>query len=174
MLSWIPSCLKIFLEKYFITTIASVLGAIIAIAFTPDTYWLLQRLGVLYFIGIFCLCFLLFYGCTNIVLFIKEKICEWEVDSIEKQKIIDDIRTFYDLCSQEELDIAYSLLKNNNMPLTITHTPGLYGHHNDPWLDNFDYSVISFNILRIKFKKAFYLQLKKIYSKYGRISNFER
>lgn len=173
MLTWIPSLLKIFLEKYFITTIAAVLGAIVATAFTPENYWLLQKLGILYFLGIFCLCFLIFYCCANIAQFIKKKTCKWRLACIKEDENTEEIMTFYDLCSQEELDIAYSLLKNNNMPLTITHSPGLYGHHNDPWLDRFDYSVTSFNILRIKFKNNYFLQLKKIYSKHGRISHFE-
>ena len=107
MLTWIPSLLKIFLEKYFITTIASVLGTIVAMAFTPDGYWLLQKLGVWYYIGIFCFAFLFIHGCYCGIKFTVQKISENQQKKQEEEKLLEQTMTAFDHCSQKQRDIAY-------------------------------------------------------------------
>ena len=174
MLSWIPSCLKIFLEKYFITTIISLLGAIAATAFTPENCWLVNKLGAWYYIGIFCGCFLSSYSVKYCWQNIKVKIKTRQAKLSYEQKEAENIMTLFDLCSPKELIMAYTLLEQKNAPMKCHFSCIYKEYYNWSFIEYLDYHELNDYTLLFKFKDHFYKKLQKVYSKYGRISHFAR
>lgn len=169
--------LKVFLEKYFFSTILSFVGTIVIFIIIPENNPVLVKLGK----ELFCVFFFF-------VIFIFIELLKWLYHSIrirneKKQKAL-EYKKEREKIEQEEIDYLWSridkldpqirksvkqLVTNNNSQLLLKDRVkiGLLPS------DLFDTTEIKSNTYGYKLKSDMYESLIYSYEKYGKISHFE-
>lgn len=116
--------IKIFLEKYFLSTIISVAATIVIVAIRPNTFQIAEKTNeILYFILVFCLVFLLvlLIGKTSKMIRsnIRNSTARKEHDKYienENRKALETLWTFVDKLSATDKQALLDFLKSNNAP----------------------------------------------------------
>lgn len=177
----IASILKIFLEKYFIPTVISVIGGIITLLYLPDKYlWMTNKIGKVPFVilatGIIFLIVYLIIGIRNRInnyktnLYLTRNANEQKIRDSEKD--VDDFMTYLDGVSEEERELVIKLIKNNNTPIVQKSLryniarQSIYDTKMVVTTKNKDGSNL------IKINPLIFSQIKEIYEKHGSISHF--
>lgn len=175
--------LKIFLDKYFINTLVSIVGTIITVAFTPNIFDINDRLDdTSYKVLLFCIYFLLFVFIKFIydeIVKVKHK-CKSKKEyskSIQEQNnmVLEELWTAVDGFSQKDRDYLKIFLETKNEPIKVREN--YYSAGKTLFKSGMVHTVRvpSFDvpIKKYKLKDEAYEALKYSFEKYGRISHFE-
>lgn len=119
----IGQAIKIFVDKYLVQTIISVVIAIASFLVLPPNFWMIKRIGKISFAilvaGIVFLILLLIVNIFKKKNAHKSKIRNKELESIEKDQL-EKIWTFVDKLNQNEYDILINFIRTKNQPMQIT------------------------------------------------------
>ena len=159
---------KKFLDKYFLTTVATIPLTTVVWLFTSDKNWIIQKLGAfIYCSCAFCICFLLIHGIYRMWQHIgkaqKEK--RRKIQFIDNE--IEEFMDFFDTCEPWKRDLAYELLANGNQPVLYHHCPWIWEVER-MW----NYTQNANGTFQVKFQKDVYKLLYYVYTTQGKISHF--
>lgn len=178
----IASILKVFLEKYFIPTIISVVGAILTLLYLPDKYsWTTDKIGTVGFVILIAGVIFLF---LSLLIHIFKSINEYKFrhsmiidsqkqDIRDSEKDIDTFMSFFDGVSPDERELVVKLIKSNNTPIEQRGLRYSIGRES---IFNTDFIVKTQNKkggYLIKINPRIFYKVKEVYEKYGTISHFD-
>lgn len=177
----LASIIKFFLDKYFISTVISIVGSIFTLLVLPQKYsWMTDKIGKLPFaIFVAGIIFLIVY----LFISIRKRINNYKTNiyltsSANEQKMrdsendIDSFMTYLDGVSEEERDLLVKLIKNNNTPIVpkgISYNigrPSIYDTNLMVKTQNRDGTKL------VKINPRVFYKIKEIYESYGSISHF--
>lgn len=122
--------LKLFLEKYFVTTLISITTSILVVAIKPNILLISEKTNeILYFILMFCLVFLIVLLIQKIYKTICSKIEHFKAkeqhqEYVEKEnrKALETLWTFVDKLSIPDKEALFKFLRTNNTPIESSAT----------------------------------------------------
>lgn len=117
--------LKVFLEKYFLSTIVSVAATIVIVAIRPNVFQIAEKTNeILYFILVFCVVFLLvllickgFKIIRSIIQNSAAREGQNKYIENENRKALETLWTFVDKLSAADKQTLLDFLKSNNEPI---------------------------------------------------------
>lgn len=194
-ISKIINILEKFFEKYFITTLISILFSFFIYLFTADNFWILNKLGkesylIVNGIGIFLIIELLKYFYKSLEMKISRKKYDLIKRKEENEEFIESYKELIDSLDINEKKLLKIFINNNNNEIVIIDKDC-----DNILLNNFcnstrfilENDMVVINPYRVteielekgayaykyKLKEDFYNSLKYIISSGERISNFE-
>jgi hypothetical protein len=122
--------LKLFLEKYFVTTLISITTSILIVATKPNILLISEKTNeILYFILMFCLVFLIVLlirkahkTIYSIIEHLKAKEQHQEYVETENRKALETLWTFVDKLSIPDKKALFNFLCTNNTPIESSAT----------------------------------------------------
>lgn len=116
--------IKIFFEKYCISTVCSLVVAAFIYAFTPEEFWLIEKLSKS---GYYCFCVGVLFILIQFLMWIsnsnKRKKELQEIDEFYKQKRsernLEWLWDFVDSLCDEDIKYLKNFLKNKNVPIVV-------------------------------------------------------
>lgn len=177
----LASIIKIFLDKYFIPTVISIVGSIFTLLVLPEKFsWMIDKIGKLPFLilvaGIIFLTVYLLISICKIINNYKTNL--YLTSNANEQKIrdsendIDGFMTYLDGVSEEERELLVKLIKNDNTPIVqkgISYNigrPSIFDTKLIVKTQNKDGTKL------VKINPLIFYKIKEIYEKYGSISHF--
>ena len=164
--------LKLFLDKYFLTTVFAIPLTSLVRFFTPENNRIIQKLGnSTYCLCVFCVCFLAirFLVCCKQTVRKqrreRRKIREFSYEMDEA------IMTFFDKCAPEKRELAYELLANGNQPIQYRYFPWVLDQ-DEAWREKLNYTKLADGTFLVKLKDDIFEQLLIVYAAHGKISHF--
>ena len=191
---------KIFLEKHFIPTVASIALGLTAMICIPSDFYAIEKIGVDWFrVFLFCLSFLIVEGLNKIYRYILKKgaerkeIIKKQEESelkLKQQKLdrenreksdLEDLWSIVDDFSAKDKKRIEKFLTTENKPISIPENElYMYGNHKDLVKSRIvnltkvkDECYPEEAIYNFRLKDNFFLLLKISKEKYGKISHFE-
>ncbi len=175
---------RAFLEKYFITTILSIVLAMVMYLLLPEKFFITNRLGV---IGFLVFVFLVMFLVIRFIIWGYEKLKnnkhEREYDKKKEKETYEEIKKFTDSLNETEYEILIRWVKNGNIPYVKNQSfdLGIYGGGlftnfeivNKTEIQEKDGEFL-ITKMQYRLKDEIYECLKYYYNKYGTISNFKR
>lgn len=177
----LASVVRVFLEKYLIQTVVSIVAGICTLLFLPEKYlWMTEKIGKVPFVILIsgvvflalCLLMYLYNRITNYKMRVNMIITRNKERIRESEKDINDFMTFFDGVPEDERELIVNLIKNNNTPLKqkgIRYSIGkqsVYDTNVIVKTQNKDGSNL------IKINPLVFDKIKEIYEKHGSISHF--
>lgn len=116
--------IKIFFEKYCISTVCSLVVAAFIYAFIPEEFWLIEKLSKS---GYYCFCVGVLFIVIQFLMWIinnnKRKNELQEIDEFYKQKRsernLEWLWDFVDSLCRDDMNYLETFLRNNNNPIVI-------------------------------------------------------
>ena len=175
--------IKIFFEKYCISTVCSLVGSAIIYAFTPDEFLLIERFSKL---GFYWFCSGVIFILIQFILWIKKqntdkkKKIELQERSLlyKKKRMERELESLWDfvdsLCS-DDINYLKTFLRNNNTPIVIRGNTffsydRLLGSYRTKRQEGYDAEG---HFVKYILETDFYELLKFSAEKYGKIGHFE-
>lgn len=177
----IASILKVFLEKYFIPTVISVVGGILTLLYLPEEYlWMTDKIGKVAFVILVAgLIFLMLSFLIHIFKSINEykfrynRLIDNKKQEIrDSEKDIDSFMSFFDGVSPDERELVVKLIKSNNTPI---EQYGFRFNNGGKSIFNTNFIVKTQNkngSYSIKINPFIFYKVKEVYEKHGSISHF--
>ena len=177
----LASVVRVFLEKYLIQTVVSIVAGICTLLFLPEKYlWMTEKIGKVPFVILIsgvvflalCLLMYLYNRITNYKMRVNMIITRNKERIRESEKDINDFMTFFDGVPEDERELIVNLIKNNNTPMkqkSIRYSIGkqsVYDTNVIVKTQNKDGSNL------IKINPLVFDKIKEIYEKHGSISHF--
>jgi len=178
----LASIVKIFLEKYLIQTVVSIVVGICTLLFLPDKYlWMTEKIGKVPFVILIsgvvflalCLLIYLYNRITNYKMRVNMIIARNKEEIRESEKDIDEFMTFFDGVPADEREMIIELINNNNTPIRTPNMRYSMGRQSI-----YDTKIIvktqnkdGSNLIKIN--PLIFYKIKEIYEKHGSVSHFE-
>lgn len=182
MLDSIGEVLKIILEKNLVSTVISVVAAIVALLVLPTDYWMIEKIGkTLFFFlvagGVFLaiqLLVLLWKGIQHMKhrAYISREYKEMKIR--ENQEKLEEWLSFADKLPLEDRELIRQFLYTNNKP--IVERRHVFKAYNPSSIYNTNAIVTTENSdgsCLVKLDDRFYRIMKQIYEDRGSISHFD-
>lgn len=176
----ISEIFKIFLEKYFMSTVISLVISASIFAFTPDAFWLIERFSKL---GYYFFCFGVLFILIQFLMWIinnnKRKKELQEIDEIYKQKRMqisqESLWDFVDSLCDEDIKYLKNFLKNKNVPIVVRGNQFYtYGRlFTSAYVKKQEGYDTNGHYVKYILTSDFYELLKFSAEKYGKIGHFE-
>lgn len=176
----ISEIFKIFLEKHFMPTVISLVISAIIYAFTPEEFWLIEKLSKS---GYYCFCVGVLFILIQFFMWIsnsnKRKKELQEIDELYKQKRMERelewLWDFVDNLCRDDINYLETFLRNNNNPIVIKGNSYFYGNRlfTSTYVKKQEgYDTDGYYVKYI-LTSNFYGLLKFSAEKYGKIGHFE-
>lgn len=172
--------IKIFFEKYCISTVCSLVGSAIIYVFTPDEFLLIERLSKS---GYYCFCVGVLFILIQFLIWIinnnKEKKESQEIDKFYKKKAmqinLEYLWDFVDSLCRDDINYLKTFLRNNNAPIVIKGN--LYFCGNRLFTSNYVKKQEGYDAeghyIKYILETDFYELLKFSAEEHGKIGHFE-
>ena len=176
--------IKIFFEKYCISTVCSLVGSAIIYAFTPDKFLLIERFSKL---GFYWFCSGVIFILIQFILWINKQNCEkkkkkelQERNELRKKKKMERnlewLWDFVDNLCGEDIKYLKIFLRNNNAPIVIRGNTffsydSLLGSYRTKRQEGYDAEG---HYVKYILETDFYELLKFSAEEHGKISHFEK
>lgn len=182
MWSSVGEALKVFVEKYMIATVLSVVTAIVTLLVLPTDYWMIEKIGKDLF-------FFLIAGITFLVIrflillwkgiqhlkhrsYITKEYSKMKIR--ENQESLEEWLSFVDKLPPEDRELVRQFLHTDNQP--IVERRHVYRGYNPNSIHNTNVIVKTENSdgsSLVKLDERFYRTMKQIYEDRGSISHFD-